>query len=380
MEIKRIYSNIDVNKIMKKLNVDKPGIKIMSKKAKIYLFYIKNMHIGAANILKQDALSIGADLALPNGVITCKFDRCDALLIGTKKHIEILSRKELAQPYGLKNLAKELKSYLNENRFDLKIMGVINANDDSFYPNSRFKGSLAIKMIEKMIEDGADIIDIGGVSSRPGSEPVDTEEELSRVKPIIKEIYKNRLFEKAEFSIDSFRPEVIEFALNHGFKIANDITGLRDDDVARVVSKMDAKIVIMHMKGNPKTMQIDPEYEDVTIEVSRFFDFQIKKAIDFGIKKHNIIIDPGIGFGKNLDHNIELLQNLEEFKKFGCEILVGASRKSMIDKIFPSSVEKRLPGTLALHLKAFENGANIIRCHDVYEHKQAFEVFKELID
>jgi len=378
MQIKRISNDTDVKKLMENLNVDKPGIKIMAKKANLYLFYIKDMHIGAANILKQDALSIGAELALPNGAITCRFSTCDALLIGTKKHIEILSKKEMAQPYGLKGLAKKLKEYIKEFEFNLKIMGVINANDDSFYPKSRFKGSVAIKAIEKMIDDGADIIDIGGVSSRPGSDEVSEDEELERVKPIIDEIYKNSLFEEVLFSIDSYRPSIIEYALDHGFKIANDITGLGSNEVAEVVSKYGAKVVIMHMKGKPKTMQISPEYDDVVIEISNFFGSRIEKAIDFGIKKEDIILDPGIGFGKKLEHNLELLKNLCEFKKFGCEILVGASRKSMIDMIIPTPVEKRLPGTLAIHLKAVENGASIIRCHDVKEHKQAFEVFKRL--
>ena len=378
MKIKRVSSDIDVKKFMQNLDVDKPGIKIMSKKAKLYLFHIKDMHVGAANILKQDALSIGADLALPNGVITCKYQRCDALLIGTKKHIEILSRKEMAQPYGLKEFAKKLREYLKEENYQFQLMGVINANEDSFYPKSRFKGELAIKAIEKMIDEGADIIDIGGVSSRPGSDEVSEEEEFKRVRPIIDEIYNSKLYEKIEFSIDSYRPKIVEYALDKGFKIANDITGLSDEKIAKIVSQYGAKVVIMHMKGKPKTMQKNPEYEDVTIEVSNFFDYKIVKALDFGIKRHNIILDPGIGFGKKLEHNIELIQNLGEFKKFGCQILVGASRKSMIDMIIPTPVEKRLPGTLSIHLKAYENGANIIRCHDVYEHRQAFEVFKRL--
>ena len=380
MHIKRLDSLSDVKKIMKNLDVDKVGIKIMSKKSKIYLFYIKNMHIAAANILKQDALSIGAELAIPNGVISCKFKSCDALLIGTKKHMEILSKKELAQPYGLKGLAKKLREYLSEREFDLKIMGVINANDDSFYPKSRFKGQKAIEKIENMIKEGADIIDIGGMSTRPGSLEIEEKEEFSRVKPIIDEIYKNSIYEKVIFSIDSYRAKIVKYALDKGFKIANDITGLQDDDIAKIVAKYNAKVVIMHKKGNIKDMQKNPVYEDVTIEVGDFFESRIKKALNFGIKKENIILDPGIGFGKKLEHNIELLQNLSDFKRFGCEILVGASRKSMIDMIIKTPVEQRLPGTLAIHLKAAQNGASIIRCHDVYEHKQAFEVYKKLND
>ncbi|WP_187648191.1 dihydropteroate synthase [Nitrosophilus labii] len=378
MQIKRISSNSDIVKIMEELSVDKPGIKIMSKKSEIYFFYIKDLHIGAANILKQDALSVGADLALPNGAITCSFKKCDALLIGTKKHIEILSRKELAQPYGLKELARELKRYIKKSNFELKIMGVINANDESFYPRSRFKGERALEAIEKMIEDGADIIDIGGVSTRPGSDEVDENIEFERVKDIIDFIYRTRLFEQVNFSIDSYRPKIVEYALDRGFSIANDITGLENDEMAKVVAKYGVKVVLMHKKGEPKTMQIDPRYEDVVLEVAEFFKKRIEKAEKFGITRENIVLDPGIGFGKRVEHNLELLKCLSNFKKFGCEILVGASRKSMIDKIIPTPVEKRLPGTLAIHLKAYEEGASIIRCHDVKEHRQAFAVYERM--
>ncbi|WP_200762349.1 dihydropteroate synthase [Nitrosophilus alvini] len=375
MKIKKIDIK-DIGLFLKKLDVEKPGIKIMSKKSTLSLFFIKGMHVGAANILKQDALSLGADLAVPRGTIICSDKRVDALLIGTKREIEQLSRKELAQPFGLKELAKRLQQYLREKEYPLKIMGVINANEDSFYPGSRFKEANAIKAVERMIEEGADIIDIGGVSSRPGSEPVNEEDELQRVKPVIDVIYSSKLYEKALFSIDSFRPKVIEYALQRGFKIANDITGLKDEEVAKIVAKHDAKAVIMHMKGEPKTMQKNPEYEDVVIEISDFFEKRLEKAEFFGIKRENIILDPGIGFGKKLQHNLEIIRDLSEFKRFGCEILVGASRKSMIDMIVSSSVEERLPGSLALHMKAYQNGASIIRCHDVKEHFQALEVLK----
>ncbi|BCD60140.1 MULTISPECIES: dihydropteroate synthase [unclassified Nitratiruptor] len=374
MTIHRLNSHIDAAKLMEKLGVDRPGITIMSKKCEVMLFLIKDLHVGAANILKQDALSIGADVALPNGTITCAFKSVDVLLMGTRKHIEILSRKELAQPYGLKYLAKELQRYLKKNRFETKIMGIINANDDSFYPKSRFQGKKAIEAIEKMIADGADIIDIGGMSTRPGSEEISEEEELARVKPII-DILKEKSFDVL-FSIDTYRPKVAEYALQNGFHILNDITGLENDELAQIASAYGATVVIMHKKGRPKDMQNNPSYEDVVVEVSRFFEERIEKANRFGIK--NIILDPGIGFGKRLQDNIELIRDLSEFTKFGYEILVGASRKSMIDAIVPSSVQNRLPGTLAIHLKALQNGASIIRCHDVKEHHQAITVYQAL--
>ena len=358
------------------LKCDKSGVAIMSKKAKIHTLFIKDLHVGAANILKQDALSIGADLAVPEGVIIAKDKFVNALLIGTTKHFEILSRKELSQPFGLKELAKSLKNFVKEQKFSTKIMGVLNANEDSFFKNSRFDNSSASQRIEQMIEDGANIIDIGAVSSRPGSLPISCEEELERVKNIAHTIYKNRYFEKVDFSIDSFSPKVIDFVLNHGFKIVNDITGLQNDEVCKIASKYKAQVVIMHMQKDQTTMQNNPFYEDIIVEIDDFFQERIQKAKSFGID--DIVLDVGIGFGKTLQHNLLLLKNLEHFKHFGYELLIGASRKSMINMITPSEIENRLPGTLAIHLESLRYGASIIRCHDVKEHFQAIKVFEAI--
>lgn len=256
-------------------------------------------------------------------------------------------------------------------------MGVINANEDSFFQNSRFTNSNAINKIEQMIEDGANIIDIGGVSSRPGSTTVSWEDELSRVKPILDLINKQKLYEKAKFSLDSYQSEVLKYALDRGFKIVNDITGLNDDKVCEVAASYEAEVVIMHMQDNPQIMQENPFYKNLILEIDNFFEARIQKAKSFGIK--NIILDVGIGFGKTLDHNLKLIKNLEHFQHFGYELLIGASRKSMIDKIVKSSIEERLPGTLSIHLKSIENGASIIRCHDVKEHYQAIKVQEAIL-
>ena len=383
MKVYKLSYDINLKKLMQKIGVDKVGIEIMEKKHSIYIFYIKDITCGAANILKQDALSLGAELAVPIGVPNCKNKKFDALLFCNEKQLRILSKKELSQPFGLKFLAKKLKEFINLPKFSLKIMGVINANDDSFYEGSRFKGKDALKKIEDMIENRADIIDIGGVSSRPGSEYVGVDEELRRVKPIIDEIYKNKLYEKTIFSIDTFEPKVLEYALDRGFKIANDITGLESDEYTKIASKYNATVVIMHKKGEPKTMQINPFYENVILEVDEFFDKRIQKANNFGIK--NIILDVGIGFGKRLEDNIALIKHLEHFLHFGYELLIGASRKSMIDMIMKkykisTLPSDRLPGTLAIHQEAVKNGASIIRCHDVKEHFQALKVFEEIKD
>jgi dihydropteroate synthase len=227
-----------------------------------------------------------------------------------------------------------------------------------------------------MVSDGASIIDIGAVSSRPYSKPISEDDEFNRVKGTIDALYKNSVHKKVELSIDSYSPKVIEYALQNGFSIVNDITGLRNDEVAKVTAKYGAKIVIMHMQGTPETMQNNPNYEDVVKDVYYYFQEMIEKAKQFGIEEKNIILDVGIGFGKTLQHNIELLQSLKTFETFGLPLLAGISRKSMIDKIIPTPIEERLPGTLALHQKALENGASILRVHDVKEHKQMVEIWK----
>lgn len=366
----------DTKKFYENLGCDKGGIEILSKKSKLHTLYIKDLHVGAANILKQDALSIGADLAVPSGVIVARDKYVDAVLIGTTKHFEVLSRKELAQPFGLKELAKTLKDYVKEQNFKTKIMGVLNANEDSFFKNSRFDNSQAVQKIEKMIEDGANIIDIGAVSSRPGSLAVSEDVELERVKDIVQTIYKNKYYEKVDFSIDSYAPKVIDYVLNHGFKIVNDITGLENDEVCKIASKYNAQVVIMHMQNNQTNMQENPTYENVILDIDTYLKNQIEKAKSFGID--DIVLDVGIGFGKTLEHNLLLLKNLEHFKHFGYELLIGASRKSMINMITPTEVVDRLPGTLAIHLESIRYGASIIRCHDVKEHYQAIKVFEAI--
>ncbi|MDR3346468.1 MAG: dihydropteroate synthase [Campylobacteraceae bacterium] len=257
-----------------------------------------------------------------------------------------------------------------------KIMGILNINNDSFFEGSRINTAAAKEKIEQMIADGADMIDIGALSSRPGSEPLSEEEELERLRDVLDIVRENKFYEKAVFSLDSYSPLCLEYALESGFTVVNDITGLSDDEVCKVAKKHNAAVCIMHMKGSPKDMQVEPAYDDVLKEVDEFFAERISKAKSFGIK--DIILDVGIGFGKNLEHNISLIKHHAKFLHFGYPLLIGASRKSMIDKISPCGVEDRLAGTLAVHLEAVRNGADIVRCHDVKEHVRAIKVFEAL--
>ena len=376
MKLYKLSSHVDVNAVFQTLGVTPEGSALLAPKTHLNLIYIKDLKTPAANILKQDALSIGADLAVPKDTITCKVPLVDAVLIANDKQLKVLARKEKIQPFGLKEVALKLSELTFTCKDDFRVMGIINTNEDSFFHGSRFKDDAALKHIETMIEEGATIIDLGGVSSRPGSLGVSDAEELSRVKPIIDLIYAHKLFEKADFSLDSYSPLCLDYALTHGFSIVNDITALANDDVAKVAAKYDATGILMHMQGDPTTMQKEPVYDNVVLDVDAFFEERIAKAKRFGIRK--IVLDVGIGFGKNLEHNLSLLKHHAHFLHFGYPLLFAASRKSMIDKIIPTPIDERLAGTLALHLKAYEHGATILRVHDVKAHIQALSVLKAL--
>ncbi len=377
MHVEHLSSSMDLYSALKELGVDGGGISILAQKGTLHILQIKDLHVGAANILKQDALSIGADLAVPRGTVMALTPRVDTILIANERQLKELARKEKAQPFGLKIVAQELERFCKLH-FPQKIdvMGIINANDDSFYPSSRFTESNVVEKIENLILEGADIIDIGGVSSRPNSIPVREVEEYSRLKPIIDLLYQEKLYEKICLSLDSYSPSVIAYALDRGFSMVNDITGLENDEVARLCGSYQATAVIMHMQGSPSSMQENPHYLSVLHEVEQFFNERLEKADKFGIT--DIVLDCGIGFGKRLKDNLALITHQKHFLALGKPLLVGASRKSMIDMISPSSSEERLGGTLAIHLKAIEEGASIVRVHDVKEHVQAIALWKAL--
>ncbi len=377
MVVEKLSNVIDLHRELKSLGVDSGGISILADKGQLHLIRIRDLHVGAANILKQDALSIGADVAVPRGTVTASLPRVDVLLIATERQLQQLVKKEKAQPFGLKQLSAELDSFCHIKHDDnISIMGILNANDDSFYQASRFQGTKAIERIETMIDEGADIIDLGGVSSRPGAIAVSADEELSRVRPIIDTLYEQKFYEQTRLSLDSYAPLVIHYALERGFHIINDITGLANDEVARLCGSYGASAVIMHMQGDPVNMQENPTYSSVISDVELFFRDRIAKGESFGIKE--MILDCGIGFGKRLEDNLALITHQSHFLRLGKKMLVGASRKSMINTISPSNSDERLAGTLAIHLKAIEQGASIVRVHDVKEHSQAINVWKAM--
>lgn len=245
------------------------------------------------------------------------------------------------------------------------VMGILNVTPDSFYDGGRYAHvEAAVQRAVQMVEEGADIVDIGGESTRPGSQPVSEEEELRRVLPVIEAVRERT---DIPVSIDTTKSRVAERALQAGACMVNDISGLGfDPRMAEVVAQYGALCCVMHIQGTPQTMQQNPRYDDVVRDISRYFEGRLELAERTGIRRENIWLDPGIGFGKTVEHNLEILRRLREFTAFGLPLLIGTSRKSFIGKILGDlPPEERLEGTAATVAIAIMNGANAVRVHDV---------------
>ena len=262
--------------------------------------------------------------------------------------------------------------------------GVLNVTPDSFYDGGKNNDlDSALNHARRMIEDGADIIDIGGESTRPDSSYVSADEEKLRVIPVIKELSKET---HIPISIDTYKAEVAEEAIKAGAQIINDISGLQaDDEMARVAAENNTPIIIMHIKGHPHDFPKDPVYDNLIPEIISFFERRIEDAVNSGIAHNNIIIDPGIGFGKKPEHNLAILRQLNDFKCLNLPIMVGTSRKSFISNVLELSDEQNLPtsdarlaGTLVTLIIAVINGANIVRVHDVREAVQAIKMYRAI--
>ena len=257
-----------------------------------------------------------------------------------------------------------------------KIMGVLNVTPDSFYDGGVYSNEKKILLqVEKMISDGADIIDIGGFSSKPGSKTISVKEEEKRVIPIIKLI--NNTFNKIIISVDTFRGEIAEKSLNEGASIINDISGGNlDKNIYQIANKYRVPYIMMHMKGVPANMQANPKYENINYEIIKDFSYKIDLAEKRGVC--DIIIDPGFGFGKSIEHNYQILNNIKLYTVLKKPILVGISRKSMIYKLLKTDPSKALNGTTSLNTIALINGANILRVHDVKEAKEVIKLYSFL--
>jgi dihydropteroate synthase len=256
------------------------------------------------------------------------------------------------------------------------VMGILNVTPDSFSDGGRFSHfDNALKQVELMLQQGADIIDIGGESTRPGAQAVNVDQELDRVIPIIEAI-KSRF--DCAVSLDTNKAQVMQAGIDVGVDLINDVCGLEGEGALKVIANSNVPVCIMHMQGSPRTMQSNPIYNDLMLDIIQYFASRIAECEALGIDKKRIVIDPGFGFGKTLAHNYQLLAELEKFKQLECSILIGLSRKSMIGNLLDIPVDKRLVGSIAAVTLALNNGADIVRVHDVEETKLAVRIFNAM--
>jgi dihydropteroate synthase len=380
---------------MGEIGVDPRGIEIMAGKFDHYQVRLYDLTFRQAAIIKQEMLARGADAAVPWKV--CSWERetggaYQALLSGTKRQLDHFIAKLKQQPFGLPELASNLETALNNysgeandfiisvggRSYDLKtrthIMGIINLTPDSFSQDGLYNKpndiDLALKQAETMIAAGADFLDLGAESTRPGSEMVPEEKERERILPVVKELARAVT---VPISVDTYKPAVAEAALNQGASIINDIWGLQSpDDPERRMAKLAAAakcpVIIMHNRK-------EPGYRFLMKEIIADLNQSIAIALEHGVSLNQIIIDPGIGFGKTYQDNLQVLQNLDQLRVIGRPILLGVSRKSVIGKTLDLPVEERLEGTIAVNLWGIAKGADILRVHDVQAITRAVRMY-----
>ena len=381
MKIVTIHHNSEAVALFQKIGVDPYGISAMTPKTRHVNILLSARPCKVANILKQEMLSLGADAAVARGSVSCAVDATDVLLMGTHKQILALAGKIEKQPFGLDGIAGDLRgllSHLEKKPWVLKtsrrelllgektlVMGVLNVTPDSFSDGNRYYDrQRAVDRGLQMAEQGADIIDIGGESTRPGAQKVSLKEELARVIPVVEQLAPKLAI---PLSVDTTKAEVAQKALAAGAEIINDISALAGDrKMASVIRKASAAVVLMHMRGTPADMQQgDLRYEDLTGEIIAFLSGAVQKALAAGISRERLVVDPGIGFGKTYEDNCTILNKLREFRTLGLPLLVGTSRKAFIGSVTGDAADQRMEGTAATVAAAVMNGCHIVRVHDV---------------
>ena len=374
------------------LGVHPASVGIFASKSRIIPLKITAVRTPAANILKQEMLAAGGDCAVPANCILNNTERMDVVLLGTVKHYRILARKLAQMPFfGLVQVREDLQKFLAAQQpvtlladgrkltyEKMRIMGILNVTPDSFYSGSRV-GADVVARAEQMLADGADILDIGGESTRPGSDAVSVEEEISRVVPAVEAVKK--ALPQSIISVDTYHAQTARAAINAGADIINDITALTGDEaMAQVAADAKVPVVLMHMRGTPKTMQQNCEYDDVVTEVAAYLKQRAQALSGCGIGADKIILDPGIGFAKNTQQNLELLQGLDALTTFGYPVLLAASRKTVIGQTLGNlPPQERLEGTIALSCAAVYAGANMVRVHDVKENIRAVRMLEAVL-
>lgn len=390
MKIYKISSDIKrLRNELERTGVDAYALN-MDRKGYCLNLSVSDIKPAAANIIKQEAIASGMDAALKRGAVSCSVEKTDVLLMGTLNEYERLIKRLKRQPFGLKAMAAELELFIGDPgtkaksliargvEIDLgraKVMGILNVTPDSFSDGGLFyNGGEANARIDEMIVEGADIIDIGGMSSRPGSGGISSDEEIKRIKtPLEYAIGKGVVV-----SVDTCYHETARFALEKGAHIINDISGLRSPKMRKICAEYKAGVCIMHMPGSPADMQNNTYYDDLLKDIKDFFHSSISEALNAGIDEKSLIIDPGFGFGKTIEQNYTLLKYMNEFSSFDLPILAGLSRKSMIGAVTGQEPAERVTGTVALNAAALLNGASIIRVHDVAQGAQTVKVIDYL--
>ncbi len=377
----RIDDTREAERYLREIGSEELGIRLMVPKAVFRAVKIQKVPAPAAGIIKQEMLAKGGEAAVNRGTITGEGDT-DILLLGTLRQYQLLIDKLRMQPFGLKKLAAELEQVLkgvdSDRRVRLSlaggrelilgdktlIMGILNVTPDSFYDGGRYcELEAALRRAREMAEEGADIIDLGGYSTRPGAKPVSPAEEISRVVPVLKRLKQE--LPHIPVSIDTFVAETARAVLDAGADIINDPGGLKaDPQMAGVVAEYGSPVVIMHNR-------LGGGYHDLMAEVIADLEDAITLAIEQGIPREQIIVDPGIGFGKTGAENLALIKNLGELKSLGRPILLGVSNKSFIGRVSGNPVGERLYGSLAAAMVGVMNGAGIVRVHQVRETRQA---------
>jgi dihydropteroate synthase len=367
-----------VRETLRHARVSRGGIDIMEKKALFRVVRVTNLNVRAAGILKQEMLSRGGEVAVSREVYESGGEKADCLLMGTLTQFDRLLSKLKAQPFGLRALADSLEAALKNHDENLPacpvgislaegplLMGILNITPDSFSDGGTYAGmEQAVRTALEMAEEGAAFIDVGGESTRPGSDPVSLEDEAARVVPVVKALAPSL---PGRISIDTYKAWVAAEALAAGAYMINDISALRmDPEMVAVARDADCPVVLMHMLGEPKTMQAKPVYENVVKEVYGFFVDRLNWAVDNGLKEENLLIDPGLGFGKTTAHNLEIMRDLAAFRSLGRPIVLGASRKRFLGEILGiDEPRERDAATAATTVMAVAAGAHIVRVHRV---------------
>lgn len=367
---------------------DPGGIAHMAGKGLGRAIKLEQVPLRVAHILKQEMLSVGGDAAVHRDVITNNVDATDVMLLGTVRQLEQLATKVLAQPFGLKKIGHALKQLLTDlepsktrilncRGKELKlgertlVMGILNVTPDSFSDGGRYDNiENAISQAERMVEEGADILDIGGESTRPNYAGVNAEEEWQRLEPVLKTLLERVAI---PISIDTYKASVAAKALEAGAHIINDIWGLqKDPDMARVVGDYQVPVIVMHNQDGTV-------YQHLLGDMLTFLRKSIELAEAQGLSGDQIIVDPGIGFGKTTEQNLEVMARLAELKTLGHPVLLATSRKSMIGKTLNLTVDERLEGTLATSVLGIVSGVDIIRVHDVKANLRAMQMADAIV-